>query len=47
MCPQEEVAQTWMGCLFWLTIITIFISLLSAYLVDAIEVLRPYPLLFV
>jgi len=26
-----------MGCLFWLTVITIFISLLSAYLVDAIE----------
>mmetsp|Transcript_35616 Transcript_35616/g.60029 ORF Transcript_35616/g.60029 Transcript_35616/m.60029 type:complete len:465 (+) Transcript_35616:209-1603(+) len=34
---EEEVAQTWMGCLFWLTVITVFISLLSDYLVDAIQ----------
>uniref|UniRef100_A0A7S0RX33 Vacuolar cation/proton exchanger n=1 Tax=Pyramimonas obovata TaxID=1411642 RepID=A0A7S0RX33_9CHLO len=34
---EEEVGQTFGGCLIWLTIITIFISVLSDYLVDAIE----------
>mmetsp|Transcript_28650 Transcript_28650/g.54860 ORF Transcript_28650/g.54860 Transcript_28650/m.54860 type:complete len:450 (-) Transcript_28650:196-1545(-) len=34
---EEEVTQTFWGCIFWLSVITVFISFLSDYLVDAIE----------
>jgi len=34
---EEETTQTFWGCIFWLAVITVFISFLSDYLVDAIE----------
>jgi Ca2+:H+ antiporter len=34
---EEEVNQTFWACIGWLSVITVFISVLSDYLVDAIE----------
>jgi Ca2+:H+ antiporter len=34
---DDEVNQTFWGCIGWLSVITVFISVLSSYLVDAIE----------
>lgn len=33
---EEEQVLSWIGCFVWLTVVTIFISILSDYIMDAI-----------
>lgn len=33
---EEEQLLSWLGCLTWLTLVTVFISLLSDYIMEAI-----------
>jgi hypothetical protein len=33
---EDEQVLSWLGCFFWLALVTVFISLLSDYIMDAI-----------
>lgn len=33
---EEELVLSWVGCFVWLSLVTVFISLLSDYIMDAI-----------